>query len=156
MPWSSTVYQPMSELSVRTIPESHARAPPALKKVAGLPGWGLGSTRPAPARLLDPEQSLDLIPDRQAQDRGEEEEHADEAPEAHARPCDLRLMLLAGATLGALLREGARDCVRIHGRHLDIGTSRGRSGHGGAILAQIRRLSSSAIPAAAPAGRVSP
>jgi hypothetical protein len=60
------------------------------------------AARVSPAGALQAEERLDLIPDRKAEDDGEEEQREQEHLEAAPGPFLLPLVLDAGASFGAL------------------------------------------------------
>src|SRR5262245_38816726 len=72
-------YQPMKELSVKMSAATHARPSPGVQKLA------CGARPPRPTSNVigsQPEEGLDLVPDREGEDGRDEEQEGDEDPEA--------------------------------------------------------------------------
>jgi hypothetical protein len=92
----------MNELSAKTSPPSQASPSPGLRNVPGAkPGRGRGST------TLDPEGALDLLPDRERKEQGDEDEDCQQDEEADAGALDLAGVLDPGPAASAGLRERA-------------------------------------------------
>src|SRR5262245_24569354 len=83
-------YQPMNELRVKMSAATHARPSPGVQKLA------CGARAPRVGSNVigsQPEERLDLVPDRQADDHRDEEEEAEEDPEPAARQLLLAVVL---------------------------------------------------------------
>jgi hypothetical protein len=100
----------MNELRASTSPPSQARPSPGLRKVpGGNAGRGRGST-------LEAEGLLDLLPDREDEEKGYEEKDAEQDDEPDARTLQFARMLDARAAARAGIRERTRDRRGIDGR----------------------------------------
>lgn len=99
----------MKLLRARTRPPSQANPSPGLRNSAGEnPIFCRGSISPS-----EPEDVLNLLPDRQRDEERQEDEPEQEEEEADPRAVHLTLVLDARTPLRARVRETAFDCQRV-------------------------------------------
>jgi hypothetical protein len=103
-----------------------------------------------PVDHLEPEHGLDLLPDGEDEEQGQEQEQAEQHDETDARAPQLAGVLDAGSALRAGVREGARDRRWVYGRVVCRGTPGSRGADGRRFLPLLPATASCSRGAARP------